>query len=95
MNKLAVVLIALSSMLTSSAAIAQTYDGNLSLTSQTQVDTFGAFGYSEVTGSLTIRGTNIVNLDPLSGLTTVRSSCTYKLNSRITKNFYWLRGTNK
>ena len=81
MNKLTVVLAALSSMLTFSAAIAQdSYTGNLSLTSQAEVN---AFGYSEVTGSLTIDGTNIVNLGPLSGLTTVGSYISISDNAAL------------
>ena len=68
MNRLAVVLIALSIILTAPNAVAQTYTGNLSLTSQEEVD---AFNYSEVTGSLTISGADIVDLSPLSPLTWV------------------------
>jgi hypothetical protein len=68
MNKLATVLIALSGMLAFSTAVAQTYTGNLTLGSQADVD---VFNYSEVTGSLTISGTDIVDLGPLSNLTSV------------------------
>jgi hypothetical protein len=68
MKKLTVVLIALSSMLIVPAAIAQTYTGNLYLLSQADVN---GFSYSEVTGSLTISGTDILDLSPLSGLTRV------------------------
>ena len=70
MNKMTAVLIALNSLLTVPAAIAQTYTGNLYLTSQTDVD---GFNYSEVTGSLTISGTDILDLSPLSDLTRVGS----------------------
>ena len=68
MNRLAVVLITLSSILTVPAAMAQTYSGNLSLDSQADVDDFA---YSEVTGYLSISGTDIVDLSPLSPLTRV------------------------
>jgi len=70
MKKLTVVLIALSSILIVPAAIAQTYTGNLYLTSQADVN---GFSYSEVTGSLTISGTDILDLSPLSDLTRVGS----------------------
>ena len=68
MNKVAVVLMALISTLSVSPAIAQTHTGNLSLSSQAEVN---AFNYSEVTGSLTISGVDIVDLSPLSVLTSV------------------------
>jgi hypothetical protein len=48
--------------------MAQIYSGNLSLDSQADVD---AFAYSEVTGYLSISGTDIVDLSPLSPLTRV------------------------
>lgn len=70
MNRMLLVLLALSSILSAPAAIAQTYTGNLSLASQAEVD---AFSYSEVTGSLTISGADIEDLSALSVLTSVGS----------------------
>ena len=68
MKKISVALIALISMLSTSSAPAQTFTGNLSLMSQARVD---AFNYSEITGSLTISGEDVVDLSPLSVLTSV------------------------
>ena len=68
MNMSVLKLTVLFSMLTFSSALAQTFTGDLSLSSQAEVD---AFDYSEVTGSLTISGDDIVDLGPLSALTTV------------------------
>jgi hypothetical protein len=47
---------------------AQIFTGDLSLDSQAEVD---AFNFSEVTGDLLIKGSDIVNLSPLSTLTSV------------------------
>jgi hypothetical protein len=68
MNRLAVLLIVLSSILTVTTAVAQIHTGNLTLTSQAEVN---AFDYSEVTGTLSISGADIVDLSPLSPLTSV------------------------
>ena len=68
MHKLSLVLIGAIAMLSVSLAMAQTYTGDLTLSTQAEVD---AFGYSEVTGSLTISGDDIVALDALSGLTSI------------------------
>jgi hypothetical protein len=45
--------------------VGQTFDGNLTLTSQAQVDTFA---YAHVTGSLHVRGPEVVSLEPLDQL---------------------------
>jgi|FLOH01.1.fsa_nt_gi hypothetical protein len=47
---------------------AQTYTGNLTLTTQAQVN---AFAYTSVTGNLILHDGDITNLSPLSSLTTV------------------------
>jgi len=47
---------------------AQTYTGNLTLTTQSEVN---AFNYTEVTGWLNIYGTDITDLSPLSNLVSV------------------------
>ncbi|MEJ2196804.1 MAG: hypothetical protein P8X73_18365 [Ignavibacteriaceae bacterium] len=47
---------------------AQTYTGNLNLTTQAEVN---AFNYTEVTGWLNIHGTDITDLSPLSNLVSV------------------------
>ncbi len=44
------------------ATFAQTYNGDLTLTSQAEVD---AFNYKRVNGTLTIKGYNITNIDSL------------------------------
>ena len=48
--------------------VAQTYSGHLTLSNQAAVD---AFSYSEITGSLTISGSDINNLNGLASLTSV------------------------
>lgn len=68
MNRLALLLLALGSVLIATAADAQIHTGNLSLNSQAEVN---AFAYSEVTGSLTISGSDIEDLSPLSPLARV------------------------
>jgi len=68
MNRMTSALIALSCLLTFPVAFAQTYDGNLSLESQEDVN---SFNYTEVTGSLTISGADIVDLSPLSTLVSI------------------------
>lgn len=80
MNRMLLVLMALSSMLGVPAAIAQTYTGNLSLASQAEVD---AFNYSEVTGSLTISGADIEDLSPLSVLASVGSYISISDNTAL------------
>lgn len=56
------------SMLILSESKAQTYTGNLNLTTQAEVN---AFNYTEVTGNLYIYGTDITDLSPLSNLVSV------------------------
>ncbi|MDX1776596.1 MAG: hypothetical protein R3297_08435 [Desulfobulbales bacterium] len=69
MTKLAIVITVLLSILDVSSAIAAgIYDGNLSLASQAEVD---SFNHTEITGSLTITGDDIQDLSPLSVLTSV------------------------
>ena len=69
MNKLAIVITGLLFMINVSSAIAAgIYDGNFTLGSQTQVD---SFDYTAITGSLTISGTDIQDLSPLSALTSI------------------------
>ena len=66
-------------MLTESNA--QTYTGNINLTTQAQVD---AFNYTEVTGYLSIHDSNITNLDHLSGLTSVGGILSIYANPALT-----------
>lgn len=61
-------------------AVAQTFTGNLTITTQTEIDNFN---YTEVTGNLAIQGANIVNLDGLSELETVGGALNV-LNTNIT-----------
>jgi hypothetical protein len=80
MNRSTVVLIALFSVLHTSSARAQTYEGNLSLASQAAVD---VFNYTDVTGSLTISGGDIVDIGPLSALTSVGSYISISDNAAL------------
>ena len=66
-------------MLTESNA--QTYTGNLNLTTQAQVD---AFNYTEVTGYLSIHQSNITNLDHLSSLTSLGGILSIYANPELT-----------
>ena len=80
MNKSAVVLIASIIMLSISSTLADTYVGNLSLASQAEVD---AFNYSDIAGSLTITGADIVDLSPLSALISVGAYLSISHNSAL------------
>ena len=80
MNRMTSALIALSCLLTFPVAFAQTYTGNLSLESQTAVD---SFSYTEVTGSLTISGADIVDLSPLSALVSIGKYLSISDNSAL------------
>ena len=82
MNRLSLLLLALGSVLIATAADAQIYTGNLSLNSQEQVN---AFAYSEVTGSLTISGSDIVDLSALSPLTRVGTYLSISDNTALTQ----------
>src|SRR6516164_6696796 len=64
------------------AAIAQTYNGNLDLMVQADVN---AFNYTEVTGDLTIGGgfPDIIDLSPLSKLTRVGGSLILEFNENL------------
>ncbi|MEZ4943202.1 MAG: T9SS type A sorting domain-containing protein [Saprospiraceae bacterium] len=68
MQNIQKIVLALALILVLQPAMAQTYNGSLILTTQASVD---AFNFTEVTGSLTIRGTNITNVNGLSGLTNI------------------------
>lgn len=61
-------LFVLVSLICTKALAQNPYSGDLTLSSQAQIDTFN---YTEVTGSLTIRGSDIVSLSPLSTLSLV------------------------
>ena len=74
------VLIALFSILHVSSARAQTHVGNLSLASQAEVE---AFNYTDITGSLTISGGDIVDISPLSALTSVGSYISISGNAAL------------
>ena len=52
----------------STTSIAQTFNGDLTLTTQTQVN---SFNYKVVTGTLTLNGSSITNINSLSSLDTV------------------------
>jgi hypothetical protein len=81
MNRLSLLLVALGSVLTAPAVEAQIHTGNLSLNSQAEVN---AFAFSEVTGSLTISGSDIVDLSPLSPLTRVGTYLSISDNTALT-----------
>jgi hypothetical protein len=66
-----------------SLAFAQTYQGNLLLSSQNAVN--AASAYTGVTGSLTISGNDIVDLSPLSRFTNIGKSLTMKVNPALIK----------
>jgi hypothetical protein len=69
MTKLAMVIMGLLSMIIfSSTVAAEIYDGDLSLASQAEVD---SFNYTAITGSLTITGDDIQDLSTLSVLTSI------------------------
>ena len=63
-------------------AVAETFDGNLNLSSQMEVD--AAAGYTVVTGSLTISGANISDLSSLSDLQMVGSYIAINGNPSLT-----------
>ncbi|MCB0853486.1 MAG: hypothetical protein KDD63_14770, partial [Bacteroidetes bacterium] len=60
---------------------AQVYTGDLTLSTQAQVN---AFAYSEVTGNLTVSGADITNLDGLAGLNTVEGRLHIRNNPALT-----------
>ncbi len=55
----------------------QIYYGDVDLTTQVEVDSFGALGYTKVTGILSIDGTNIIDLSSLSTLTYIGDSLSH------------------
>ncbi len=59
----------------------QVYNGHLSLTTQVDVDNFN---FSAVTGNLYIGGSDIVDLTPLSSLTTIGGSLSISNNTALT-----------
>ncbi|WP_452598313.1 hypothetical protein [Pontimicrobium sp. MEBiC01747] len=71
-------------------AIGGVYNGDVILESQLEVDVFGLFGYSEITGDLTIGAleisgeTDITSLNTLSNLTTVGGEVVIVRNSVLT-----------
>ncbi|MBE7171046.1 MAG: hypothetical protein INR73_10670 [Williamsia sp.] len=76
-----ILFVVLFSMLTSSPLRAQTYNGNLVLTTQAQVN---AFSYTEVTGYLQVSGPDISNLQPLSLLKKTGGTLSIKNNPSLT-----------
>lgn len=58
-----------------------TFTGNVTLTTQAEVETFGANNYTEITGSLTIQGADIDELLSLSTLTSVGGDLRILYNS--------------
>jgi hypothetical protein len=60
---------------------AQVYNGNLTLSTQAQVD---AFAWTEIKGNLTIRGANITNIDSLNSLTFVEKYLSIYDNPSLT-----------
>ena len=68
-------------------SFAQTYNGNLVLTSQAQVDTFR---YKKISGNLTIKGLSINNIDSLYKLDTI-SNGWITIDSTNLTNLYGLR----
>lgn len=60
------------------------YNGDVTLSTQGQVITFGANNYTEIIGTLTINGANsIVDLSPLSSLTKVGTGVNFGMGSGI------------
>ena len=84
MNRLSLLLVALGSVLTAPAVEAQIHTGNLSLNSQAEVNAFAESAVTEITGSLTISGSDIVNLSPLSLLTRVGTYLSISDNTALT-----------
>ncbi|MCC6584489.1 MAG: hypothetical protein IT271_12360, partial [Chitinophagales bacterium] len=68
-------------------SFAQTYNGNLVLTNQAQVDTFR---YKKINGNLTIKGLSINNIDSLYKLDTIRNGW-ITIDSTNLTNLYGLR----
>lgn len=56
------------------------YDGNVQLKSQSDVDTFAASGWTEVTGRLLISGSQITDLSGLRSLTKVDDLSIWRIN---------------
>ncbi|SDS53616.1 hypothetical protein SAMN05192545_1573 [Maribacter dokdonensis] len=64
--------------------IAKIFNGDLILTSQQEVDEFGAVGYTQVSGNITVQDINspssIENLSPLSTISLIKGSLIIKEN---------------
>lgn len=69
---------------------AQVFTGNKALSSQAQVNDFGA-NYTSITGNLTISGSDISDLTPLSSLTSIGSTLAIA-NNDILPNLNGLNG---
>lgn len=68
-------------LLVSYTMSSQVYVGDLTLSTQTQVN---AFNYTEITGNLVISGNDITNLTPLNSLTAVGGDIDVGYNSSLT-----------
>lgn len=74
------ILVLLLSILFLPVAQAQVFNGDLTLSSQAEVN---SFNYTEITGSLDISGADITDLSPLSTLTTVGSGINIANNGAL------------
>ena len=63
--------------------LAQIYNGNVVLTTQGEVDDFGANSYSVINGNLTIQGDNITDLTSLNALNQINDDLTIRSNSSL------------
>lgn len=63
-------------------SLAQTYTGNINMTTQAEVDSIGGLGYTTIDGSIEIMNGNITDLTPFSDLTTL-DSLTIQGNSML------------
>lgn len=63
--------------------LAQTYTGNINITTQAEVDSIGGLGYTTIDGSIEIMNGNITDLTPFSDLTSL-DSLTIQGNSLLT-----------
>ena len=84
MFKPTLLLIAITGMMSATLTYAQNpqiFPGNLTLSTQAEVD---AFRYREVSGSLTISGEDIVDLSPLSRLRTIGNYLSISYNTALT-----------
>lgn len=83
-----ILLLTLTCLQSSFLCKAQTYNGSVSLINQAEVDSFGALGYSNITGNLSIGPDGVVQSDinsltPLLSLRSIDSSLTIQNNTPL------------